>query len=121
MLFGLVTLVGCADNTPKEPPPNTGAVFQQPTDVVHTAVKDALSSLSFAILREEPEYFEAVHLKPGETAKKNKGEIVGVWLKPRPGATLVLVDTEKTASGIAKQRDWEAALTRQIQKNLQGL
>lgn len=70
-------------------------------------------------MKENDQYIEAVHLKPGETVEDNKSELVGVWLKPRNGATLVLIDTVKRASGIAKQKEWEQPLMRQIMKNLQ--
>ncbi|PIE72770.1 MAG: hypothetical protein CSA20_06225 [Deltaproteobacteria bacterium] len=119
LLIGILILTSCTKNVPQEPAANMGAVFQQPIDIVKPAVKDALSRLSFAILREEAEYFEAVHLKPGETVEKNHGEVVGVWLKPRENATLVLIDTMKRPSGIEKQREWEQPLTRQIQKLLE--
>lgn len=118
VLFTLLTLIGCADDAPMEPAPNDGAVFQRPMSEVHTAARNALTKLNFAILKENDQYIEAVHLKPGETVKKNKGELVGVWLKPRQGATLVLIDTKKRPSGIAKQKDWEQPLLRQIFQNL---
>lgn len=119
ILVSLFSLSGCADYTPKEPPLNSGTVFQQPLEAVQTAVRDALTKLSFAIIKENDQYIEAVHLKPGETAEKNKSELVAVWMKPRSGATLVLIDTVKRASGIAKQKEWEQPLMLQIMKNLQ--
>lgn len=117
--FFLVTFAGCADYDPVEPPANLGTVFQQPLTEVQTAVRNALTKLSFGIVKENEQYIEAVHLKPEETVKKNKSEIVGIWMKPREGSVLVLIDTVKTASGIAKQKEWEQDLMRQIMKELQ--
>lgn len=117
--FALLALAGCTEYAPTEPAANTGTVFQRSLEDVQTASRDALTKLNFAITKETAQYIEAVHLKPGETVEDNDSELVGIWFKPRASSILVLIDTEKTASGIETQRVWDDALTRQIFKNLQ--
>ena len=112
---GLFALWGCAEYAPEEPPPNTGTVFHQPAETVVDAARNALTELGFAITKESNEYIEAVHLKPGETVEDNESELVGIWVKPREaGSVLLLIDTKKRASGIAKQRDWEEDILRPL-------
>jgi len=118
VLFTLLALVGCTEHTPMEPAANTGTVFQRPLEDLQNATRNALTKLNFGILKENDQYFEAVHLKPGETVEDNDSEVVGIWLKPRAGSVLVLINTMKRASGIAKQRDWEEDLLREIMRDL---
>lgn len=118
LIFALFTLVGCAEYAPVEPAANTGTVFQRPLEEMQTATRNALTKLNFAIIKENELYIEAVHLKPGETVEDNESELVGVWFKPKEGSTLVLIDTEKRASGVAKQKAWEQDLMRQIMREL---
>ena len=118
--FCLLGVSACSkDYVPTEPPAGTGTTFQRTPEEIQDGVRNALTKLNFAITIENEQYIEAVHLKPGETVEKNKSEIVGVWMKPREGSVLVLIDTVKTASGIAKQRDWEQDLMRQILREMQ--
>ncbi len=118
LVVALAGLVACTKYIPEEPPQSTGAVFQRSPEEVRAAARNALTKLNFAIIQENDEYIEAVHLKPGETVEKNRSELVGVWIKPRDNSVLLLVDTVKRASGIAKQRDWRQDLTRLIIKEL---
>lgn len=118
-VFSLLILFGCAEYAPVEPAANTGTVFQRPLEDLQNATRNALTKLNFGIIKENDQYFEAVHLKPGETVEDNDSELVGVWLKPKTGSVLVLIDTAKRASGIAKQRDWEEDILREIMRDLQ--
>lgn len=117
-LFSLFSLIGCADHVPVQPAPNTGTVFQHPLSVVQTATRNALTHLGFAITKESEEYFEAVHLKPGETVEKNESELVGIWFKPREHSVLVLTHTSLRPSGIAKQKEWDQAIISRIMQEL---
>jgi len=119
LLFGLLSLVGCADHVPVQPAPNTGSVFQFPLSEVQTAARNALTHLGFAITKESPEYFEAVHLKPGETVEKNESELVGIWFQARDKySTLVLTSTALRPTGIAKQKEWDQAIISRIRQEL---
>lgn len=119
IVFGLITLFGCAEHVPVQPAPNTGTVFQAPLDQVQNATRNALTHLGFAIIKESPEYIEAVHLKPGETVEDNESELVGVWFKQRDAnSTLVLTHTALRPTGIAKQKPWDEAITSRIMQEL---
>ncbi len=119
MLFGLFAFWGCAEYAPEEPPPATGTVFHHPQETIIEASRNALTDLNFAITKESGEYIEAVHLKPGETVEDNDSELVGIWVKPREDqSVLLLIDTKKRASGIAKQRDWEQDILRKVMQQL---
>ena len=118
LFLTLFVVFGCAEHVPKEPAMNTGTVIHQPIDTVRTAARNALTKLKFAITKENDQYIEAVHLKPGETVEKNRSELVGIWFKQREDAVVVLIDTEKRASGIATQRVWDEDITREILREL---
>ncbi len=118
LIFCLFAFAGCAEYAPVEPAANTGTVYQRPLDEMQTAARNALTKLNFAIIKENEAYIEAVHLKPGETVEDNKSELVGIWFKPKGDGTLVLIDTEKRASGIAKQKIWDEDIRRQIMREL---
>lgn len=117
-LFGFLSLVGCAEHVPVQPAPNTGTVFQHPLGDVQTAARNALTHLGFAITKESEDYFEAVHLKPGETVENNQSELVGIWFKPREHSVLVLTRTALRPSGIAKQKEWDQAIISRIMQEL---
>lgn len=118
LFLSLFVVFGCTEYAPVEPAMNTGTVFQHPLDEVRSAARNALTNLKFAITKENDQYIEAVHLKPGETVDDNDSELVGVWFKQRGSSVVVLVDTEKRASGIAKQRIWDEDIIREMMREL---
>ena len=119
LLFGLLSLVGCADHVPVQPAPNTGTVFQFPATEVQDAARNALTHLGFAITKESPEYIEAVHLKPGESVQKNESELVGIWFRERePHSTLVLTHTALRPTGIDRQKEWDQAIIGRMMQEL---
>ena len=119
-LFSLFTLVACGKTyVPVEPALNTGTVFQKTPEEVQAAARNALTRLSFAITQETGEYIEAVHLKPGETADDNEGEMVYIWIKPRGSNVVVLTYTRQRATGIAKQKYWDQAIIAKMIEELQ--
>ena len=119
-VFGLFTLAGCSKEfVLVEPATNTGTVFQNKPEEVQVAARNALTRLSFAITKETGEYIEAVHLRPGETAQNNEGELVYVWIKPRESSVLVLTYTRQRATGIAKQRYWDQDIIAKMIEALQ--
>ncbi|MDK9705677.1 MAG: hypothetical protein OEL83_01395 [Desulforhopalus sp.] len=122
-LIGLFSLAGCSkEYVPVEPAPNTGTVFQKTPQEVQVAARNALSKLSFAIVKETGEYIEAVYLKPGETVADNTGERAYIWIKPRENNVLVLTYTRMIAvgtSGIAKQKLWDQQIIAKMIQELQ--
>ena len=122
LVLTLLVTIGCApDYTPVEPAANTGTKFQRPLETMQTATRNALTKLNFAIVKDEGTYFEAVHLKPGETVENNSSELVGVWLKQGQGSIVLLIDTVKRASGIKYQKEWDQELLRKIMQELRVL
>lgn len=123
VLFGLFSLAGCSkEYVPIEPAPNTGTVFQKTPQEVQVAARNALSKLSFAIVKETGEYIEAVYLKPGETVEDNTGERAYIWIKPRENNVLVLTYTRMIAvgtSGIVKQKLWDQQIIAKMMQELQ--
>jgi hypothetical protein len=118
LFFSLFILAGCAEYAPKEPALNTGTVFHYPVDVVRSAARKTLANLKFAITLENDDYIEAVHLKEGETVEDSKSELVGIWFKKGSDSVTVLVDTEKRASGRARQRVWDEDIIRELMREL---
>lgn len=117
-IFFLVALIGCAEKIPVQPPAGTGTVFQRTLEETQVAVKNALNKANFGILQESSEYIEAIHLKPGETIEKSKGELVGIWFKDRGTSVVVLIDTAKNVSEVATQKDWEKPLIAAVMDEL---
>ncbi len=118
--IGLFALAGCGkDYVPEEPSANTGTVFQKTPEEVQAAARNALSRLSFAITKETGDYIEAVHLRQGETADDNKGELAYIWIKPRESNTLVLTYTRLRSSGIARQKYWDDMIIAKMIEEMQ--
>ncbi len=114
-----VALVGCGEKVPVEPRTGTGTVFQRTLDEAHNAVRTVLNNAGFGIIKESPEYIEAIHLKPGETIDNSDGELVGIWFKDRGQRVIILIDTKKNVSEVATQKEWQKPLLAAIMRELE--
>lgn len=118
LLLVVVVLAGCAATPTK--PETEGVIFQKPVDVVQKAAVDAIVVMGFDVKKSDPLYVEGY--RPGTMGVLfvgSGGETVGIWLESfEVTKTRVRVCTAKSLYGILGQKNWNAEILAEMEKNL---
>jgi len=120
LVFGVAAALaaGCS-STPRVSDSAPVTVFQQPMAQVHKAAVDALFVTGFEVTKQEPAYVEGFRPRRFGLAVGSGGETVGVWMAEKgPNTTEVRIDTAKSAVGLVGQKNWNAAVLKEITKTL---
>jgi hypothetical protein len=113
----VIVLAGCAA-TPTRPEAE-GVIFQKPVDVVQKAAVDAIVVMGFDVKKSNPLYVEGFRPRKIGMLVGSGGETVGIWLESLESAkTIVRVCTAKSLVGVVGQKNWDAEILAEMEKNL---
>ncbi len=118
LVFAILALSSCAATPAK--PETEGRIFQESAVVVQKAAVDALIVFGFDIKKSGSFYIEGFRPHQVGLFAGSGGETVGIWLETLEASkTRVYIRTAKSLVGIVGQKNWDAEILAQMDKNIE--
>lgn len=93
--------------------------YDRPLNIVKQAGIEAMAVNGFEVTRNDPTYIEGHRPRTWGFLCTPGGEGVGIWLEQTsPSHTRAWIHSEKSAFGIACQKDWTAPILVEMEKSL---